>query len=286
MRQPLSAIFVLIRCAMNQTSRRNRKNRCSFMLKATSAEDGKLENFFINNNGRMLSACQSIPVCDKIIIICHGFRGAKENSGNLEPFAKRLNSIGYGVLAFDFSGSGNSTGEFKDITLSGQVEDLRCVIDYASARYNKPIYLLGRSFGGSTVLATGAGDPRVAGFVLWSAPVLLQNTFRNLMPEAYDELAGGQAVYLSDENGCFLLEPDIIQDFELHDMDTYLQAIGERPVLIVHGEEDETVAVENARYIKERINNARLHIVPAADHRFNEMVRLREDLTLDWLQSK
>ncbi|NLW90828.1 MAG: alpha/beta hydrolase, partial [Syntrophomonadaceae bacterium] len=135
-----------------------------------------MESFFIEKDGRSIAACRSIPECDYIIIICHGFRGAKENSGKLVPFAKRLNNIGYGVLAFDFSGSGASDGDFKDITLSGQAEDLRCVINYVSSRYNQPIYLLGRSFGGTTVLAAGAGDTRVAGYILWSAPVLLEKT--------------------------------------------------------------------------------------------------------------
>ncbi|MGE5389999.1 MAG: alpha/beta hydrolase [Deltaproteobacteria bacterium] len=249
-------------------------------------EDEKLERIiFIDNGGRSIAACQSIPACENIIIICHGFRGAKENSGKLQPFVERLNNIGYGALAFDFSGSGASDGEFQDITLSRQAADLQRVIDHVSERYSQPIYLLGRSFGGSTVLAAGAGDPRVVGFILWSAPVLLEKTFRNLMSEAYDKMAGGQAVSVSDENGSFILEPDLIHDFELHDMDAYLQAVGDRPVLIIHGEDDETVAAENARYMEERLANARLHVVPGADHRFNGMTQLREDLTLAWLQA-
>jgi len=231
-----------------------------------------------------LAACQSIPEDSKnIIIICHGFRGAKENSGKLGLFADRLNSIGYGVLAFDFSGSGASGGEFKDVTLSGQAHDLKQVINYAADNYSLPIYLLGRSFGGSTVLAA-AGESRIAGFVLWSAPVQLQKTFSAMMIEAYEQLAHGQTVCISDENGSFMLGPDLVRDFDLHDMDTYLEQIGTRPVLVIHGEGDETVAAENALYLKDRLANVSLYIVHGADHRFNNMTRLREDLTLKWLQ--
>lgn len=190
------------------------------------------------------------------------------------------------MLAFDFSGSGASDGDFKDITLSGQAADLRCVIDYVSSRYNRPIYLLGRSFGGTTVLAAGAEDSRPVGYILWSAPILLEKTFRNLMAEAYDKLAAGQVVSVNDDNGSFLLEPDLVLDFERHDMDAYLQAIGERPVLILHGADDETVAAENATYIQERLINASLHLIPGADHRFNGMTEVREDLTMDWLTSQ
>jgi len=146
--------------------------------------------------------------------------------------------------------------------------------------------LLGRSFGGTTVLAAGAGDTRVAGYILWSAPVLLEKTFRNLMAEAYDKLAGGQLVSVNDENGSFLLEPALVLDFKRHDMDAYLQTIGDRPALILHGMDDETVAVDNASYIQERLRNARVHLIPGADHRFNGMTEMRENLTMDWLTSQ
>lgn len=217
------------------------------------------------------------------MIICHGFRGAKENSGKLALFAERLNSIGCGVLAFDFSGSGSSDGEFRNVTLSGQARDLQRVIDYTCDQYSLPIYLLGRSFGGSTVLAAGAGDPRVRGFIIWSAPVYLHKTFAAMMTSAYDELSRGQNVVINDESGSFMLGPELIRDFDRHDMDDYLQQIGSRPILVIHGQDDETVDPENAWHIAEKAANARLHIVSGADHRFNGMTRDREDLTLQWL---
>ncbi|MEN6351150.1 MAG: alpha/beta hydrolase, partial [Syntrophomonas sp.] len=65
-----------------------------------------------------------------IIIICHGFRGVKENSGKLYAFADRLQELGAGVYAFDFWGSGESDGEFAHMTLTSQARDLAGVIDY------------------------------------------------------------------------------------------------------------------------------------------------------------
>lgn len=246
-----------------------------------------MESFVIDGDGQSLAACQFMPEgpLEYVLIICHGFRGAKENSGKLAAFAQRLNQIGCGALAFDFSGSGASEGDFKDITLSRQATDLKRVIDYASASFSVPIMLLGRSFGGSTVLAAGTADIRVAGYILWSTPIHLHETFSAIMNEAYQELLSGKTVGVSDEAGSFMLGPDLIEDFNRHDMNEYLRQIGDRPVLIIHGENDEVVAPANARSICEGLSNARLYLVPGADHRFNGKTREREDITLQWLES-
>ena len=110
-----------------------------------------MENISIIGDGQgKLAAYCFMPEneCRYILIICHGFRGAKENGGRIFTFAEKLNKLGLGVLAFDFSGSGASDGDFANISLSSQVSDLRQVIDYVDSNYNRQLILLGRSFGG------------------------------------------------------------------------------------------------------------------------------------------
>jgi pimeloyl-ACP methyl ester carboxylesterase len=102
---------------MNQTNRENPKNQ--------SAIDGgiRLQNIkIINGRGEKLAAIIFRPGEDPhiLVIICHGFRGGKENGGRIYPFAERLNQLGVAVIAFDFGGSGESEGEFSNMTLSGQ----------------------------------------------------------------------------------------------------------------------------------------------------------------------
>lgn len=221
--------------------------------------------------------------CKYIIIICHGFRGAKENGGRIFTFAQRLNSLGLGALAFDFSGSGASEGEFADVSLSSQVDDLEHVINYVEHYYNIPIILLGRSFGGSTVLAKGGtADERVKGYIFWSTPFKLNETFSSLINEF--SRASNAIVEINDTTGSFKLKSSFIEDFANHNMAFNASRIASSPVLIIHGTADEVVDPDNALCLYKNCNNAELHIIAAADHRFTNNIAERENITLNWLQ--
>ncbi len=217
------------------------------------------------------------------LIICHGFRGGKENGGRIGFFARQANAIGLNVLAFDFTGSGGSTGDFSSVSLSRQVEDLQAVIDYQSAKCQLPVILLGRSFGGSTVLAGGSADRRVRAFVFWSTPVRLQATFKRIIPSQYNLKGPEQIINMSDESGDYQVGTGLLADFNGHDMDMYIEAIGERPLLVIQGGIDEVVDPEDALLIARR-SHAVLHMVPEADHQFTGNTEFRERLTIEWLQ--
>jgi len=219
-----------------------------------------------------------------MVIICHGFRGGKENGGKLFRWAERLQGLGLGVAAFDFSGSGSSQGEYENITLSRQAEDLKAIIDYVDQEFHRSIILLGRSFGGSTVLAGGSGDARVAGYVLWSVPAFLEKTFAAMLGNLYADLVAGQTVTVYDEAGSFRLGPGLVRDFKHHDIARYATQIAERPVLIINARDDELVAPENPVYLHEKLKNCTLYMVEEAGHRFLEKAWRREDLTIEWLQ--
>jgi len=245
-----------------------------------------MKSLTINNRyGEKLAAYLFTPQEEPryIMVVCHGFRGGKENGGKIFTFAEKLKKLGLGVMAFDFSGSGQSEGDFLNASLSRQAEDLRQVIDHLDAEFSVPIILLGRSFGGSTVLAGGSGDQRIAGYVLWSTPINLEQTFAGMLPDKYSQLKCGEIITIRDEAGEFGLHPDLIRDFSLHDMDSYLQQMGPRPVLVVHATDDEVVEPGNALYMQERLEKCSLTMVDGAGHRFLDKITHREDITLEWL---
>lgn len=219
------------------------------------------------------------------LLVAHGFRGRKENSGRIHVFAEMITNLAGGsLLAFDFTGSGQSEGCFAEMTLSSQIQDLIAVIKYSTSRDNTPLIILGRSFGGSTALAAGAGHPMVSGIALWSAPVLMERTFDRLYPHEMEQLRRGQKTTVADELGNFSLLPSFANDLNQHDFTKYLQAIN-CPVLVVQGEADEVVDPENAMFIKKHsATDAEVHLIPAAGHRFEGIQTRREEITLAWLR--
>jgi pimeloyl-ACP methyl ester carboxylesterase len=159
------------------------------------------------------------------------------------------------------------------------------VLNYVNSNFSLPIILLGRSFGGSTVLAGGSGDKSIAGYILWSAPVNLHQAFSSIIPEEYQQMLNGESVKIRDEVGEFTLKPDFAQDFGHHNMDSYLEQINSRPVLVIHANDDELVAPSNALYMRERLKNCSLFLVDNAGHRFLDKTELREAITLEWIKS-
>ncbi len=219
------------------------------------------------------------------LVVCHGFRGAKENSGHVGSFAAELTARGLMVLAFDFRGSGESSGQFCDMTLTRQATDLKMVCAYMERRFELPLILLGRSFGGSTVIAAAPHIAGVAGYILWSAPFDLSGCFRDLLKDDYQRLLAGEIVSISDAEGSFQLKPELLIDLHAQDMVRNLAAMSGKPLLVVHGKEDETVPWHNAQQIAALRPDTTLHLVEGADHRFTDRVKQREIITLEWLDT-
>lgn len=218
-----------------------------------------------------------------IVIACHGFSGGKENRGWINVLADQLEAIGMGLVAFDFEGCGESEGDFSEITLSRQASNLIDVIEHVDKEYGLPLILLGRSFGGSTILAGGSNRKEVVGYILWCTPVFLEDTFSTIMPNEYRKLAKGESITYTEDNREIEMKPDLISDFSNHNMDSYLKDIEDRPTLVIHGTDDKVVKPDNALYISKKLPHAKVYMVEGADHSFTNLEQDRINLTIQWI---
>lgn len=217
------------------------------------------------------------------LVICHGFTGSKEGGGRVLEMSEYLAAeLDLDCLAFDFAGHGESQGRFQDMNLSSQIQDLDSVVGWCLEHGAPFVMSMGRSFGGSTVLCQAAQDPRVRAVCSWAAPAdpygLLQG-----MIVSRDDSQG--LITLGSSEGQVSLRQELFQDLAGFDVPGLAARIAPRPLLLVHGENDELVPAGDARRIYADAGQPKeMEIIPGADHRFSQAYSQVWRICADWIR--
>ena len=89
---------------------------------------------FRNDRGQNLSGVVHFPhreTTPPLLIMAHGFTDDKVSDNRLfVRFPRCAREQGFAVLRFDFAGSGDSEGDFADVTITGEIQDLRSAIAF------------------------------------------------------------------------------------------------------------------------------------------------------------
>jgi len=128
--------------------------------------------FTIPISNGFLSAVLHQARSKRIVILSHGHTGTKIETGRLFVHAARaLAGAGINALRFDFFGSGESSGDFCEMSPNTEIADLKRVIGWAKRRRYDSIGLLGLSFGGGvSICAANQARPGVLdALVTWSS---------------------------------------------------------------------------------------------------------------------
>lgn len=226
-----------------------------------------------------------------LVIICHGFSGNCQRPF-INDLAESIVAQGMGALRFDFNGHGKSDGEFKDMTVLNEIDDLKAVIAWARQQpWVKDISLVGHSQGGVVVsMVSGElGDKAIkAEVLLAAAAVLRDDALRgNTMGAKYDPWNfKGDYIELphSPEAGALLLGKNYVETaIRLPIYET--AANYEGPTLIVQGTHDQIVPYTYAERYNEKIKNSQLKLIPDENHTFTYTQKETSVLVADWLHS-
>ncbi len=193
------------------------------------------------------------------VVICHGFKGFMD-WGFFPHLADLLADRGYVAIRFNLSGSGMKPGDelvtdpeaFRTASFSKDFEELRSIVgsvgrDIAPhAADPDNIAIIGHSRGGGTALLTAAASS-VKALVTWSAV----STFDRLTDEEQRRcrLEGSIPIVNARTGQELALGTEVLDDLEAHQsrLDLVSAATERRaPWLIIHGDDDETVPVEEA----------------------------------------
>jgi putative redox protein len=216
------------------------------------------------------------------LVLCHGFPadppGGRTAPQSYPELADRLaQETGWVVLSFDFRGAGRSDGNF---TLAGWLADIKAGVDVLlEVGEVDGVWLAGFSTGGALALCAAGEDERVQGVAAFAAPADFENWVAD--PRRFLEHARSVGV-VRDKN----FPPDLdAWARELRETRP-LNLIGKvppRPVLLVHGSEDEVVPLMDARALADAADGmVELRVLSGAGHRLRHDPRAIAVL-LGWL---
>lgn len=172
------------------------------------------------------------------------------------------------VLRFDFTGLGNSEGDFANTNFSMNVEDLVAASDFLRDQFEAPKLLIGHSLGGTAVLSAATHVPETVGVITIGAPSEPQHV-KHLFKgkESTIESEGSSEVQLGGRT--FKIKKQFLDDLAEHKT---LEQVGglRKALLIFHSPVDMTVDVENARKIYDAARHPKSFIsLDKADHLLN-----------------
>lgn len=226
----------------------------------------------INHNGLELRGMEHVPSGEKLpaVILFHGFTGTKLESHRLFlNISRSLEAQGFASFRFDFLGSGESDGDFKDMTVTSELEEAETIFNYVKSHPKideNRIIVLGFSMGGLVAsLLTGKRHEEIAKLILL-APAGTMGVMIELMK--------GNLPYIEEENAFDLGGNLIGKGFyeDVKSLEVWEQAAKYNgKVLLIHGSNDQAVpyAVSNLYIEKCYGIEAILHSIEGGDHTFS-----------------
>ena len=216
------------------------------------------------------------------LVVCHGMMSSKDSPKHT-GIAARLAERGHMALRFDFSGRGESPGSLMGLTFARQVIECRAAMAELRRIGVSKIALVGSSMGGAVAVLTASVEPVVA----LATMATVGRT--DLLPE---RAVGKAGLEKWKREGSILVQGEpvgiaLVEDAQRTDVPAAAGKIT-CPWLLLHGESDEVIPVEDSQILYEAATGAVLEVVSGADHKFSNEEH-REFITnriVDFLDEK
>lgn len=161
--------------------------------------------------------------------------------------AARLCANGIAVLRFDFTGLGQSDGDFANTHFSSNVADLLKAVDFMRDTYEAPSILIGHSLGGAAILSAASDVPEAKAVATIGAPADAAHVAENFHAhldrietdgEAEVELAGRR----------FNIRKEFLDDIRSQEVTPRIAGM-KKALIVFHAPRDATVGIDNAEKI-------------------------------------
>lgn len=163
--------------------------------------------------------------------------------------SRSLAQSGFAIVRFDFSGLGQSEGDFSDTTFLDNLNDVRAVYQFVAHENEPPGFLIGHSLGGSAMLAVANEFPQVQAVSVIASPsrtTHLADTLVRLNPDV--ESVGAGMVNTGTYE--YLIRKKTVDVLREYDLAARIRELKKR-VLVFHSPADRTLGYEHALHIAE-----------------------------------
>lgn len=215
-----------------------------------------------------------------LVIIGHGVTGNKDRPWAI-ALAKALEEAGFNALRFSFAGNGESEGKFEACTISKEVKDLKAIVDAAEDEGYHRICYAGHSMGAAVGVLSAAKDERIELLISLSGMAHTQK----FCETEFGDVTPGEGNMWGEES-CPLSKAFVDDMAKIKTVQNKTEKI-EIPWLIVHGDADDVVPVDEGREMyRSAYEPKELVILEGVDHVYNgDGESQMTDAVLAWLKT-
>lgn len=256
----------------------------------------KTKNYILNGaeNRPFLADLQFNPEISNapVILFLHGFKGFKD-WGHFNLLAQYLVKKGFAVFKINFSHNGTTPQDPEDFadleafshnSLGKELIDIKAAVDFIwsnpstlgqsaanFSRFNRnDLTLMGHSRGGGTSVVFAAADKRVKRLVTLASIASVEGRFTDVQINEWQR-SGVIYIHNGRTGQDMPMYRQMLDEYREHksQLDPLENAAHlECPYLIIHGSEDETVSLKEARLLNEAAPESQLYVVQGAGHTF------------------
>jgi uncharacterized protein len=254
------------------------------------------EPIILKNNGQKIFCVFHKPAHQSsfpVVFFCHGLAGHKTGRYRIYvELATQLLKLGIASFRLDFRGSGDSEGEFSDMTIAGEVSDALVGLNFLKEHPNVDparIGIFGRSMGGAIAMMAASRFNDIRSICLWS-PVYHAKAWES----KWNFSTNSPADHTHPQD--LLIEGQIpglefMKEFVNMNLEKDILNLQNVPLLLIHGNQDKLVPADNSDlYLKARMEaeaETKFIQLPKSDHHFSPLDerKIALDETTQWFKT-
>ena len=222
---------------------------------------------FLNARNLRLAARLDLPsrhTPKAFVLFAHCFTCSKEFKAAVN-IGKTLARAGFGVLRFDFTGLGESEGEFPDTNLTSNIDDVLSAVRFLETYYAAPQILIGHSFGGIAMLKAARSVPASVAVVTIATPSDPKHVLEHFgESRGLIESEGSAEVQVLGHR--VRIKKQFVDDVIVAEVQANLRDLG-KALLILHAPGDEVISIDHAAQLFAHARHPKSFVtLDSADH--------------------